>query len=288
MQAPGLNVLVVRVDATLDEGWFYEGAGIYRHAWLTKTAPVHIARWGNYVRSDFGAVTGVVTHADQVTVHLSTEVINDSDVEVSERVHAAWWTMRERPWPRRCRPATIEARDATTFVLHTTVWHPDIWSLDSPNMYRAVTTVEVDGATVDRDTETFGIRTVRFDADKGFFLNGKPVKIKGTCNHQDHAGVGEALPDRIQDYRLERLQGMGSNALPHFALPSHAGVSGRLRSHGNAGDGRDAHDVIQPRGDERAGAADQARPQPSLRGSRSLGNEEPEQGPSAARASSRR
>ena len=213
MQAPGLNVLVVRVDATLDEGWFYEGAGIYRHAWLTKTAPVHIARWGNYVRSDFGAVTGVVTHADQVTVHLSTEVINDSDVDVVGRVHAALVDDAGKTVATAVSdPATIEARDATTFALHTTVWHPDIWSLDSPNMYRAVTTVEVDGATVDRDTETFGIRTVRFDADKGFFLNGKPVKIKGTCNHQDHAGVGEAIPDRIQAYRLERLQWMGSNA----------------------------------------------------------------------------
>jgi beta-galactosidase len=213
MQAPGLNVLVVRVDATLDEGWFYEGAGIYRHAWLTKTAPVHIARWGNYVRSDFGAVTGVVTHADQVTVHLSTEVINDSDVDVVGRVHAALVDDAGKTVATAVSdPATIEARDATTFVLHTTVWHPDIWSLDSPNMYRAVTTVEVDGATVDRDTEMFGIRTVRFDADKGFFLNGKPVKIKGTCNHQDHAGVGEAIPDRIQAYRLERLQWMGSNA----------------------------------------------------------------------------
>ena len=213
MQAPGLNVLVVRVDATLDEGWFYEGAGIYRHAWLTKTAPVHIARWGNYVRSDFGAVTGVVTHADQVTVHLSTEVINDSDVDVVGRVHAALVDDAGKTVATAVSdPATIEARDATTFVLHTTVWHPDIWSLDSPNLYRAVTMVEVDGATVDRDTETFGIRTVRFDADKGFFLNGKPVKIKGTCNHQDHAGVGEAIPDRIQAYRLERLQWMGSNA----------------------------------------------------------------------------
>jgi len=154
-----------------------------------------------------------VTHADQVTVHLSTEVINDSDVDVVGRVHAALVDDAGKTVATAVSdPATIEARDATTFALHTTVWHPDIWSLDSPNMYRAVTMVEVEGTTVDRDTETFGIRTVRFDAEKGFFLNGKPVKIKGTCNHQDHAGVGEAIPDRIQAYRLERLQWMGSNA----------------------------------------------------------------------------
>jgi beta-galactosidase len=213
MQPPGTNVLVVRVDATLDEGWFYEGAGIYRHAWLTKTAPVHLARWGNYVRSDFGAVTGVVTNVDQVTIHLNTEVINDSDVDVVGRVHVDLLDAAGKSVATAVsEPASIEARDANTFVLHTIIWNPKIWSLESPNLYRAVTRIEVDGTTVDQDAETFGVRTVRFDADKGFFLNGKPVKIKGTCNHQDHAGVGEAIPDRIQAYRLEQLQWMGSNA----------------------------------------------------------------------------
>ncbi len=71
--------------------------------------------------------------------------------------------------------------------------------------------MEIEGAAVDTYETEFGIRTVRFDADQGFFLNGKPVKIKGTCNHQDHAGVGAALPDRIQYYRIERLKQMGSN-----------------------------------------------------------------------------
>jgi beta-galactosidase len=201
------------VDATLDEGWFYEGAGIYRHAWLTKTAPVHIARWETCVRSDFGAVTGVVTNADQVTIHLNTEVINDSDDDVVGRVHVALLDAAGKTVGTMVsEPAPIEARDETAFILHTIVWNPKVWSLESPNLYRAVTSVELDGKIVDQDAETFGIRTVRFDADKGFFLNGKPVKIKGTCNHQDHAGVGEAIPDRIQEYRLKQLQWMGSNA----------------------------------------------------------------------------
>ena len=87
--APGRNVLVVRVDASLDEGWFYEGAGIYRHVWLTKTAPVHIARWGNFVRADFGSVTGVVTSNSQVTILVTTDVANDTDADVVGRVRAA-------------------------------------------------------------------------------------------------------------------------------------------------------------------------------------------------------
>jgi len=209
----GRNVLVVRVDASLDEGWFYEGAGIYRHVWLTKTAPLHVAHWGNFVRSDFGAVTGVVTSNDQVSVHVTTEVANDSEDDVVARVYA---TLINTATGKTEGTAVSEqllvvSRETTAFPMSTTVWHPQLWSVETPNLYRAVTAVEVDGTIVDQTTTTFGIRTVRFHPDKGFFLNGKPVKIKGTCNHQDHAGVGAAIPDRIQSYRLERLRWMGSN-----------------------------------------------------------------------------
>lgn len=212
-QPTGRNVLAVRVDASLDEGWFYEGAGIYRHVWLTKTAPVHIARWGNYIRPDFGNVVDVVTSASQLTVWVSTEVDNDNDVDVIGKVHVALVDPAGKTVATAVsEEATVEARDSHTFVMHTTVWHPQIWSVETPNLYHAVTTVEVNGKVVDQDAPTFGIRTLRFDADRGFMLNGKPVKVKGTCNHQDHAGVGAALPDRIQDYRVERLKWMGSNA----------------------------------------------------------------------------
>jgi beta-galactosidase len=212
VDAPGRNVLVVRVDASLDEGWFYEGAGIYRHAWLTKTAPVHIAQWGNYVQSTFGSVTGVVTSASQLTVLVTTDVTNDGDADVVARVRASLVDPAGKTVATAVSDlGTVPARETHTFAMNTTVWHPQLWSLETPNLYHAVTTVEVDGQVVDQDSPTFGIRTLRFDADRGFLLNGRPVKIKGTCNHQDHAGVGEAIPDRIQEYRLERLKWMGSN-----------------------------------------------------------------------------
>jgi beta-galactosidase len=212
MQGPGSNVLVVRVDASLDEGWFYEGAGIYRHVWLTKTAPVHMAKWGTYVRPDFGSVTGVVTSSDQATIFVTSEVTNDTDADVVARLHTALVDPAGKTVATvTSEPAPISSRDGHEFAAHTIVWHPQIWSLASPNLYRAINTLEVDGKVVDQDATTFGIRTLRFDADKGFFLNGEPVKIKGTCNHQDHAGVGAAIPDRIQAYRLERLKWMGSN-----------------------------------------------------------------------------
>jgi beta-galactosidase len=206
MQKPGSNVLVVRVDATLDEGWFYEGAGIYRHAWLTKTAPVHIARWGNYVRTESGAPNR------PATISLSSEVANESDAAVTARVHAAFVDAAGKTVANAVsEPASIAAGEGHDFALRATVAAAKLWSCEEPNLYRAVTSLEVMGKLTDRDETSFGIRTVKFYVDKGFFLNGKPVKIKGTCNHQDHAGVGAAIPDRIQAYRLERLKWMGSN-----------------------------------------------------------------------------
>ncbi len=89
---------------------------------------------------------------------------------------------------------------------------PVLWSLRAPHLYRAVLALESEGAASDQIEVPFGIRSIRFDADRGFFVNGEPVKLQGTCNHQDHAGVGAALPDRLQSYRIERLQAMGCNA----------------------------------------------------------------------------
>src|SRR6185312_9159275 len=209
---PGRNVIAVRVDATLDEGWFYEGAGIYRHVWLTKTAPVHLEQGGTFIRCDFGKATGVVTSADPATVVLASEVTNETDAPVSGRVHVALVDADGRTvGTMSSLPVTIPPRETRELTAKTVVTRPKLWSCEEPNLYRAVVTLEAAGKPADREEPTFGMRTVRFDVDRGFFLNGKPVKIKGTCNHQDHAGVGAALPDRLQSYRIERLKWFGSN-----------------------------------------------------------------------------
>jgi beta-galactosidase len=201
----GKNVLAVRVDATLGEGWFYEGAGIYRHAWLTKSAPVHVAQWGTFVKSD--------VRGTEATLSISTEVENEGEKETACR---ATWRVVD---PEGKVVATAQTESAQlgawkrhTFESQAGIDHPALWSLEEPHLYRLMTTVESAGEEVDREETTFGIRTVLFDANKGFFLSGKPTKLKGTCNHQDHAGVGSALPDRLQYYRVERLKEMGSNA----------------------------------------------------------------------------
>ncbi len=107
----------------------------------------------------------------------------------------------------------IEKGGEQTYTKEIVVKRPALWSLEERNLYRLVTEVETDGAIVDRYETPFGIRTTSFDAQKGFFLNGKSVKLKGTCNHQDHAGIGAALPDAVQYYRIRKLQEMGCNSI---------------------------------------------------------------------------
>ncbi|HEY3839714.1 MAG TPA: beta-galactosidase GalA [Bryobacteraceae bacterium] len=199
------NVILVRVDATLNEGWFYEGAGIYRHVWLNKLHPVHVPLWGTFVRSD--------VRDGAATVRITTQVRNSSDADASCHIGSTIMDAAGNAIAST-QPAPVPAGAWQTIEAEHTleVRNPALWSPESPNLYKLLTTVEVGGIAVDSYETEFGIRTVRFDAAQGFFLNGKRVKIKGTCNHQDHAGVGAALPDRIQYYRIERLKEMGSNA----------------------------------------------------------------------------
>lgn len=201
----GKNVLTVRCDATLAEGWFYEGAGIYRHVWLSKTEPVHVAHWGVFVRSE--------VRGTQAALSISTDVENESDTAANCRATASIVDPNGREVAQLAsQQETLAPWRRHKFESNATIDRPLIWSLEARNLYRLVTTVETNGHAVDRVETPFGIRTVRFDPDKGFFLNGVSLKLQGTCNHQDHAGVGSALPDRLQYYRVERLKEMGCNA----------------------------------------------------------------------------
>ncbi len=200
------NCLVVRMDASFGDGWFYEGAGIYRHVWLFKTDALHLGQWESYVRP---ALQG-----DAATLSLGAVVQNESRQAETCRVR---WQIFD---PAGKIAATVEAASqsvaadgSAAFTANTNLPAPALWSPQSPNLYSAVVAVESDGKPRDAERVRFGVRSAVFDADKGFFLNGKSVKLKGTCNHQDHAGVGAALPDRLQDYRIAVLKEMGSNAV---------------------------------------------------------------------------
>jgi len=202
----GRNVLLVRVDATSSDGWFYEGAGIYRHVWLVKTHPVHVKQWGTFVRTQ--------VRPGEATVLIRTEVDNHGKVAQSTRVTSTILDPSGKAVVKvATAPVSIPEWGDQTYEQELAVELPALWSLEVRDLYKLVTEVEAGGEVVDRYETPFGIRTARFDPEKGFFLKGKSVKLKGTCNHQDHAGVGAALPDAVQYYRVRKLQEMGCNSL---------------------------------------------------------------------------
>jgi beta-galactosidase len=202
----GRNVLLVRVDATSSDGWFYEGGGIYRHVWLVKTNPVHVKKWGTFVSSE--------VKGGQATLSIKTELANDSPTPASARVISTVLDPAGKEVGKVVSPlAQIDKEGEQTYSQQVVVKQPKLWSLEERNMYRLVTEVRAGNDLVDRYDTPFGIRTIGVDAAKGLFLNDKPVKIKGTCNHQDHAGVGAAVPDSVQYYRISKLQECGCNSL---------------------------------------------------------------------------
>ncbi|MGA3133373.1 MAG: beta-galactosidase GalA [Terracidiphilus sp.] len=200
------NCVVVRVDASYGEGWFYEGAGIYRHVWLTKTDALHLARWESCVRT--------VVDGSPTQLSLATVVRNEGKEATGARVR---WQILDPDGKVVTKADTAEKRidhDACAgFAAAAQIVNPVRWSPEEPHLYTAIATVESDGTLRDAERITFGIRTAKFDADHGFFLNGASLKIQGTCNHQDHAGVGSAVPDRLQYFRVGVLQQMGCNAI---------------------------------------------------------------------------
>src|SRR5579863_8736525 len=200
------NYIVARVDASFGDGWFYEGAGIYRHVWLTKTDALHLARWESVVRSK--------VEGSGATLNLSAMIENEG--KQAEQARATWKIIDAagKTVATAESPAQSVAADgAATFTATTKLASPALWSPDEPNLYSAIVTVESNGKARDAERVNFGVRTVVFDAEKGFSVNGKAMKIQGTCNHQDHAGVGAALPDRMQAFRLGVLKEMGCNAV---------------------------------------------------------------------------
>jgi len=200
------NYLMVRMDASFGDGWFYEGAGIYRHVWLTKTDALHLGHWDSTVRTSI--------KGNGATLILATIVKNRGQQAENCRVR---WQIFDASGKAvasaDAAPQAIAVDASGSFTATASLLNPSLWSPDTPSLYSAVVTVESGGKARDAERITFGVRDLKWDPDKGFFLNGKPVKIKGTCNHHDHAGVGAALPDRLQWYRLAVLKDMGGNAV---------------------------------------------------------------------------
>lgn len=202
----GENLLAVRVDASEREGWWYEGGGIYRDVEIIVTEPVHFEFDGTFVRnSDLHTVivtTEFVNQSlDAVDAQITVEIIDPS----GKRVATAQKRSKIGVWKKK----TVE------FELHLD--EVCLWDLENPQLYQArlflTTGEEKTNELLENITVPFGIREIRFDVNNGFFLNGKSVKIKGVCWHQDHAGIGIAVPRSVWEYRLQKIKEMGANAL---------------------------------------------------------------------------
>lgn len=203
------NVIAIRVDPRQPEGWWYQGGGIYRHVYLTALSPVHVGQWGTYVVSNVpDGDKGADAEAD---LTIQTTVQNASSAQADCGVKS------EIVGPDGRSLATVEASQPIPaggerdVVQHVKLPHPALWSLESPQLYELRTTLTQGGRPVDSANTTFGIRTIVFDANKGFFLNGKHVEIQGVCNHQDLFAAGLAVPDNLQAWRVAKFKAMGCN-----------------------------------------------------------------------------
>lgn len=201
-----LNVIAVRADATAMEGWWYEGAGVYRHVWLVKRASTHIATDGLYAAPERLA-------DGRWRTPVEVELVDTDAGARSLTLSAQLYDPLGAPVAQAETTAEVEAMGRVVARLSLDLAAPALWSVESPNLYRLRVALRREGVLIDEDAVAIGFRTLRFDADQGFFLNDAPLKIKGVCLHQDHAGVGVAVPDSLWEFRLRRIKAMGANAV---------------------------------------------------------------------------
>ncbi|MGH7939494.1 MAG: beta-galactosidase GalA [Limisphaerales bacterium] len=207
----GNNLLVVRVDPTQFEGWWYEGGGIYRHARLICVAPIHVAPWGVHVAATVEDPRDGI-RAD-TRLRIATSIANDADAAERASVVSEVIDTNGAVVARARSTHRVGAWRSRRFMQSLALADANLWSCERPYLYQLRTRVLVGGKMVDQVTTPFGARSIRFDPNRGFFLNGRRVEIKGTCDHQDFAGVGIALPDGLYTWRAQKLKEMGANAM---------------------------------------------------------------------------
>ena len=199
------NVIVVKVDHRryADSRW-YTGAGIYRNVELIKTSKLHIPIWGAFVTTPKVSTTSS-------TVNLQIEVLNRFGDPKSAQIITTIYDPDGKEIGHQ--KSQIEVADSSRIYQVIKINEPVLWSTENPKLYRALTTIRMDGEVVDEYLTTFGIRSIRFDADEGFFLNEKNLKIKGVCLHHDAGLVGSAVPKGVWKRRLQILKDAGCNAI---------------------------------------------------------------------------
>eukprot|EP01121_Diplochlamys_sp_Union-15-3_P011256 TRINITY_DN323_c0_g1_i1.p1 TRINITY_DN323_c0_g1~~TRINITY_DN323_c0_g1_i1.p1 ORF type:complete len:779 (-),score=173.01 TRINITY_DN323_c0_g1_i1:14-2350(-) len=210
------NVLAIRTDCTQPEGWWYDGGGIYRHVWLNVADPVHIRPWGVYAAA---SVTGTIV-TDEIGQSLATSSVTiTTDIDNWNSAAVSGYTLSSeikdqsgKSIAQVSSDVSVSAKGNVTIKQTLNIAQANLWSLESPYLYTLTSSITKSGTAIDSVDTTFGVRKIFFDVNNGFYLNDQPVKIKGFANHQDFAGLGTAVSDNLQFYRVSRLKEMGANA----------------------------------------------------------------------------
>ena len=234
---PGAKMqIAVRCDATLGEGWFYEGGGIYRSVRLitTREAAAYLTQDGVFVSSqvqagDIHCVAGTDQgggghcSATSATLTIQAEVSSSSgssssDATTGTAVHLEHTVLDAHgrsvgvATSAALQPPLVGGAAAVSRVEVVLQKNVSLWSVDSPALYTLRTVLVHSGSPVDTVSTSFGVRTLRYEASSGFFLNGVHVELRGVASHQDFGGVGTAVPDTLQDFRVAAIKRMGGNA----------------------------------------------------------------------------
>ncbi len=199
------NILAVEVKNEGKTSRWYPGSGIYRHVWLKITGPLHVATWGTFI------TTPEVTKS-RAKVVLQNKIVNErsdaSKLLITTKILDAGGNVVSLSQSNQSVAGSSESNHEQTLVIK----NPSLWSVETPNLYTAVTEITEDGILKDMVETNFGIRSLRFSTE-GFFLNGKKVLLKGGCMHHDNGPLGAAAYDRAEERRVELMKANGFNAI---------------------------------------------------------------------------
>ncbi len=200
------NVMAVKVKNEGENSRWYSGSGIYRHVWLKTLELTHVAQWGTYI-------TTPEVSASSAKVNVKTKLLNESEQPARITLVTRMVDSKGQEAARVESKQTIEPNARYEFDQNTNIKSPALWSPESPVLYTAISEVYRGQQSTDRVETKFGIRTLSFDAVRGFLLNGKPLKLKGGCLHHDNGPLGARAFDRAEERRVELLKASGYNAL---------------------------------------------------------------------------
>lgn len=199
------NVIAIRIDASAWQGWWYEGAGIYRNVWLCKKSAIHLAYQG------IGLTPGHLENERWelcIIADVENSFADDGEFEIEHVLSDPKGNIVGRSSSK----SRIKGFEKISVETAMQINNPALWDTEHPQLYEVRSYLKTHGKITDWQTNRTGFRTIRLDAENGFWLNGKQVKLKGFCNHQDHAGVGVAVPYRVKEYRIKKIRALGANA----------------------------------------------------------------------------